>query len=112
MPLANVLAPQLVVKQEAESRLCAMDFTKYPEIADNAETLTGTPTVTAALVSGTVTTAPTIGSPTISGSQVRFRISAGVRAAGVQEAVYRYEVRVETSGGNTLEGDGLLYLTD
>lgn len=106
MPLlSNVLAPERLVKQVAESRVYAMDFEHYPEVLAG-QTLTGTPTVSVA-PSGL-----TVAAPSISGSQVRFRVSGGTLEAGTTERTFRFEVLVATSGGDTLEGDGILYLTD
>lgn len=87
-------------KYAAESRLYAMDFARVQEIQDG-ETLTGTPTV----VEQTGDGALTIGAPSISGSLVQFRVSAGT-------ADTRYTLRctVLTSGGSTLVGEGELSL--
>ena len=107
MPIANVLAPERPQQQLGESRIRAMDFSHYPEIADNGETLTGTPTVTVT-PSGVLT----VGATSIVGSQVRFRVSGGALLSGTTERVFRFEVLVNTSASNILEGDGILILTD
>ena len=102
----SIVAPERLTKQPGESRVYAVDFSKYGEIEDNAETLTGTPTVAV-----TPTGELTVGSPNISGNRVRFRVSGGTLAAGeVKE--YRFKVTVATSGSNTLVGDGYLFLVD
>ena len=103
---ASVLAPERLTKQPGESRVYGMDFSKYPEIAVAAETLSsGTASVTVD-PSGL-----TVAAPTLSGSIVKFRVSGGTLDAG-QMKTYRFEVKVDTSGGNTIEGDGILYLVD
>lgn len=106
MGRAKVTAPQVPTKQPAESRVYQFDFADYPEIAENSETLTGTPTVTAS-PSGL-----TIGAPTISGTKVRFRVSAGTIASEGIDQYYLFECAVATSGSNTLEQDGVLILSD
>lgn len=84
------------IKYLSENRLYAFDFTRAKEIVDG-ETLTGTPTVTAD-VSGL-----TIGSTSISGAEVRFRLSVGTA-----DTAFTLRCTVATSGGSTLISEGAL----
>lgn len=85
-------------KLVGESRLYDFDFTDQAEI-EGGETLTGTPTVTA------TPAGLTLGSPVIGGAskKVQVRISAGTA-----NTTYSLTCTVATSGGNTLQGCGVL----
>jgi hypothetical protein len=87
-------APSLV-KQPAESRMYTMDFSP---LLGTGETLTGVTSVTALPADLTLS-----GVPTYSGVFAQQRIAGGT--AGVK---YVVTFLVTTSGGNTLEGEGVL----
>ena len=91
-----------VFKYQAENRLYAMSFAQKAEIIAG-QTLTGTPTVTA--VANTLgSTALTIGSPSISGSNVIFQISGGTG-----DTNYTITVVVSTNVSPTvLVGEGMI----
>ena len=88
-------------KYPEESRLYGFDFSEQPELATS--TLTGTPTITSRLKSGSGTL--TIGTASISGSIVQFRVTGGTIGA-----VHEILCRVSTSGSDILAAIGLLKL--
>jgi hypothetical protein len=83
------------VKQPSESRLYNMDFDELLE--ETGETIATVESIVASK------TGLTLGPPAISGSKVQFRISGGMANNS-----YIITVKVTTSLGNTLEGEGLL----
>lgn len=85
------MATEPWVKRPTEVRRYRMHFGNQPEIADYADTLTGTPTV-AVSPSG-----PTLASAAISGSQVLVTISGGTDATD-----YTLTFTATTTGGSTL----------
>ena len=96
--MAQVTAPNILCKQEGELITYAMEFAN---LLATGESLSSVTDVTAS------PTGLTIGSASISGTEVRFAISAGVH-----HKKYRVQVEVITSTGNTRIGDGLLQVTD
>ena len=82
-----------LVKGPSESRLYDFEFAATPEI-DGGQTIV-TATVTA---EETTSPALTIGTPTISGSRVQVRISAGKLGQ-----LYELKCVITTSSSNTLE---------
>lgn len=94
---ASVTAPEILVKQPGESRQFSMDFSS---LLATSETIS----------SPTVSSSPsglTLGSASVSGSKVLFNISGGTH-----QVKYRIEVTVTSSGGSTLQGDGILKVLD
>jgi len=89
------------VKQPAESRLFAMDFTALLGVG---ETLAGVTSVTALPASPALTLS---GAATYSGAFASQRILGGT--AGVR---YKVTFVVTTSASNTLEGEGILQVKD
>jgi hypothetical protein len=90
----TITATERLSKQPSESRLYAIDFVNLLATGETISSVTsvvGTP-------SGL-----TIGSPTISGTQVLFRVSGGVEGV-----LYSIVALIRTSLSNTLEGDGIL----
>lgn len=82
-------------KKPSEVRRYSMDFSAYEELANDGDTLTGSPTVTST-PSG-LTTA----SPSVSGNFARFTASSGTLGE-----VYEVSVVVNTTAGFTLQGYG------
>lgn len=80
-------------KLPGENRLYAVNFGNQPEIRDGGQTLTGTPTV-AISPSGL-----TVGSPSISGNLVQFRVSGGIDLVD-----YTLTVQCSTNDGITILG--------
>ncbi len=97
--MTQVTAPKTLIKQPGEDLLYGMDFTN---LLATSETIT---TVTS--VSEITTSDLTIGSGTINGSIVEFRVSGGTNGIG-----YRIEVIIVTSDSNTRVGDGLITVRD
>lgn len=83
-------------KHPGEVRKARFVFEKKREIIDG-DTLTGTPTVTSS------PSGPTIGTPTISGDEVRALISGGTDGTS-----YILTATCDTAGGATLQVVGLL----
>lgn len=94
----------VLVKQPGETLPYAIDFTN---LIPTGESLSSVTSVTATPSgSGDLT----LGSATISGTQVQFTIEGGIEGK-----MYRIEAVVATSGGlvpSILEGDGRLFVTD
>lgn len=87
---------ETLLKLPGELSTYAFEFNPQAELVAG-ETLTGTPTVSI------TPSGPTLGSPTISGSQVRFTISGGT-----SNTVHTVLCTVTTSGGATLQSSGKL----
>lgn len=90
------MSTQTLIKQPSESRLYSMEFA--PNLAPG-ETISSVTSVTADPSTGIDITAV----PVASGTQAQQRIAGGTD--GVQ---YKITFVVETSAGNTLEGEGYL----
>lgn len=89
-----------LTKQPSEDRTYEFDFSDFPEIRDNGETITS---------AGSVSSSPaglTLGTPTIAAGakKVLVRISGGTVDINYKITV----INVTTSGSNKLEGEGLL----
>jgi hypothetical protein len=91
--------PKRLYKQPRESRLFSIDFS---ELLVSGEALSSISTGPTALPSGL-----TVGSGTISGTTVQFRVSSGTDGTA-----YSIHTVVATDQSNTLEGDGLLLVHD
>lgn len=104
--MASVTAPQYFCQQPSESRLYSMDFAALMSSSETIEASSPAPVVTSELEGGG-TSDLTIGTPSIDGQKVKFRISGGTHAKD-----YRIEVVIETSDENTLSGDGVLQIRD
>ena len=100
--MPQTICPQNLVKQASEIRQFSMDFSN---VMDTSETI-ATKVVSSEL-RGMGTTDLTISSISISGQTIVMTISGGTRAQ-----TYRVEVIITTSGGQTLEGDGLLRISN
>ena len=93
---------QVLAKQPSESRLYDMEF---------AGLLAGDDTIASAS-SVTVSPSPTspaltVGSTAVSGTRVQFRISGGKA-----ETRYKLTVVATSVDGDTLEGEGYLFVTE
>lgn len=88
-----------LIKQPAESRLYTMDFSG---LLGQGETIAGVTSVTATPSGLTLS-----GGPTFSGVFANQRI-----AGGTSGQKYTVTFLVTTSGGNTLEGEGILQVKD
>jgi hypothetical protein len=97
------LAPENLCKQAAEKRQYAMNFAN---LMATAETISSISSVTSEL-RGEGTTDLTISSTAISGQTVVMWIAGGTKAHA-----YRIEVIITTSGGQILEGDGILKVSN
>ncbi len=94
-----------LTKQPSEDRLYEMDFSA---LLAAGETLSSVSSITQA-ARGNVQGAASlvIGSGAASGAKVQFRISGGTDGED-----YKITVVATTSQGNTLEGEGWLYVRD
>lgn len=90
-----------LTKDPAETRTYSFDFGLQPELAQEGETLAPPPVVIATRQEGTGTL--TIGTPTISGTRVRFLVSGG--AIG---DVHQITGTVLTSASHILSATGRL----
>lgn len=103
--MSSVTAPQVLCKQPWEKRRFQMWFT---DLLDTDETIDNIISITAERVGGgdadIVFTDPLVGS---TGKYVQVWITEGTH-----KFRYRIEMRVETTGQQQLEGDGILKVTD
>jgi glycine cleavage system aminomethyltransferase T len=89
----------VLIKQPSESRVYAVNFRNLLAAGDSVKTVTS--------VTASPTAELTIGTAVISSPRVKFRVEDGV--AGTS---YRINVIVTTAGGDTLEGDGDLEVSN
>lgn len=101
--MVSVTAPQNLPKQASEIRTYSMDFSN---LMASDETIATISSVSSELRGGG-TSDLTLSSETISGQTVEVTISGGTKAK-----TYRIEIIITTSGGQTLEGDGLLRIAN
>lgn len=91
----------VLIKQPGETLPYAIDFTNLIPTGDSLSSVTSVTATPSG--SGDLT----LGSASISGTQVQFRIGGGIEGK-----MYRVEAIVVTAVGNILEGDGRLFVTD
>lgn len=103
--MSSVTAPQVLCKQPWEKRRFRMYFT---DLLETEETIDNIISITAERVGGgtadIVFLDPLVGS---TGKYVQVWITSGTH-----KFRYRVEIRVETSGQQQLEGDGILIVSD
>lgn len=88
----------VLIKQPSESKVYAIDFANLLDTGDSIDTVTSVESTPAG---------PTIFDKAKSGTEVRFTV-----ADGTDGVFYTLEAIVETTNGETLEGEGYLYVTD
>lgn len=88
------MALTVLDKQPAESKIFQMDFSANMAEAETVASVTSVVATPSGL---------TIGTPAPSGKTAQVRISSGTTGAR-----YKVTFTVQTSAGNTLEGDGYL----
>ncbi len=97
--MTEVTAVKILIKQPGEDLLYGMDFVNLLATGETISTVTSVLEIT--------TVDLTIGSGSINGSVVEFRVSGGLDGVG-----YRIEVIITTSDSNTRVGDGLITVRD
>lgn len=90
-----------VIKQPGESRLYPMEFAA---LLVEGETISGIDSITK---DKTTTPDLVIAEQAYSGSIVQFRVSGGVDGTK-----YKITVRVDTTAGNLIEGEGIIQCED
>lgn len=95
------MAIPTVIKQPSESRQYTMEFAA---LLGSGETLA---TVVSVVVDKITSSPLVISSTAVAGSQCTFRL-----AGGLNGTKYKVTAIVTTSGGNTLEGEGIVQLED
>lgn len=100
--MSNLSSSVIVKKQPGETIKATMDFSNW---LDTGITLSNPVVVSASY--GCDTSDLTITNITIVGQTVEILISGGTNGYR-----YRVEIQVNTSGGEVLEGDGILEVTD
>ena len=104
----GVTANQELCKQPAEKRKFSMEFSS---LLATSETITSIDQITSETIDGG-TSDLTITSPLITdGNATDSRVTLWIEG-GTAGLKYRIEVLVNTSGGQILQGDGLLKVTD
>ncbi len=88
----------ILTKQPAEVTIYSMDFEDLLRSGDSIASVTSVTATPSGL---------TLGTASITGTEVQFSISSGTDGTW-----YAVEVVIATLGGDTLEGDGYLYVTD
>jgi|TARA_R100000322_G_scaffold83817_1_gene52311 hypothetical protein len=104
--MSDVTAPQRLLKQPAEVRKYAMDFSN---VLSSSETIVSSgvyPQVASELLNGGSSDL-TIYNEAIDGNKIEFWVSGGTDGTS-----YRLEVSITTSAEQILEGDGILRVTD
>jgi hypothetical protein len=91
----------VLIKQPGETLPYAIDFTNLIPTGDSLSSVTSVTATPSG--SGDLT----LGSASISGTQVQFTIEGGIEGT-----MYRVEAIVVTTVGSILEGDGRLFVTD
>lgn len=105
MSSCSVTAPELIVKQPSEVRRYSMDFSN---LLSTGELITSISSVTSELRGGGVSNLTVYNEVKSSDSlSVQFWVSGGTN-----NSTYRIEITVVTSGGETIEGDGLISVRD
>ena len=102
MSCCGSTTPENLEKSAYERKQFSMDFSAE---MSSGETINSGPTVTSTLLDGSASNL-TIDDETISGQSVLFWIEGGTASNS-----YFVIVRVETSGGQKLEGRGILTIT-
>lgn len=103
--MAEVTAPEHLYKQPYEKRKYLMDFGNLLELG---EIILSTGVITSERIGGGGESDLSITSAAvISGSGISMWIESGTH-----NWRYRVEIRVQTSGGANLEGDGILVVKD
>lgn len=97
--------PEFLVKQPWEKRLYEMDFANLLTSGDSLGTVDSVSQSKRGRVAGSSDL--TIGAASVSGTKVQFTIEGG--SSGED---YKITVRVNTTAGNRLEGDGWLFVRD
>ena len=97
--------PEFLVKQPWERRLYEMDFSNLLSPGDSIATVDSVLQAARGRVAGAA--ALTIGAASVSGTKVQFTIEGGTANED-----YKITVRVNTSAGDRLEGDGWLFVRD
>ena len=92
---------EILIKQPAEELVYAIDFVNLIPIGDSLASVTSVTAYPSG--SGDLT----LGTATISGTQVQFVVEGGIEGT-----IYRVEAIALTTIGYTLEGDGRLFVTD
>ena len=109
--MANVTAPQTLCKQPSEKIKFEMHFTQLLDIA-GGEKITNVPTVTHEMIGGGTSDliVTNIAIESTTGTQLDM-VTCWI-AGGTHARRYRVEVYCETTGGQILEGDGILKVSD
>jgi hypothetical protein len=102
--MSNITAPQTLCKQPSEKRKFEM---RFGNLLATGETLTSIDSVTAEKVGKGASDLTFSGEVIETDNKVTFWIEDGTHGSR-----YRVEVTVQTSGGATLEGDGILKVSD
>lgn len=103
--MSDVTAPQVAVKHPDEDLVYTMDFVHLLHVGETIEASSPAPVVTATPTGGASDL--TIGTPSVSGSVVSFRISGGTNKVD-----YKVRVEIATSLDNTRIGIGPLQVRD
>ena len=101
--MSNLTADNIVIKQPSETIAVGMDFSNW---LSGSESITSISSVGSTSY-GCDTSDLVITGETISGQTVQMNISGGTN-----ESRYRVEVIIVTSTGETLEGDGIMKVSD
>lgn len=104
--MSCVTATNTLYKQPFDKRQYSMDFSNLMSTGETIEESSPAPVVSSEKMNGDATDL-TIDTVAVSGQTVTFWVDAGTN-----HQRYRVEVQIETSGGQKLEGDGILVVTD
>lgn len=104
--MSDVTASQRLLKQPAEVRKYAMDFSNVLSSSESIISSGVYPQVNSELLDGSSSDL-TIYNQVIDGNKIEFWVSGGTDGTS-----YRIEVSIVTNAEQILEGDGILRVTD
>ena len=104
--MSDVTAPQRLLKQPAEVRKYAMDFSNVLSSSESITTSGVYPKVSSELLNGDSSDL-TIYNEAIDGNKIELWVSGGTDGTS-----YRLEVSIATDAEQIIEGDGILRVTD
>jgi len=104
----GVTAKQELCKQPSEKRRFSMEFSS---LLSSSETIVTIDSVTSETIDGGTSDLTISSTSIVTGNATNSKIQLWIEA-GTAGNKYRIEIKVTTSDGQILEGDGILKLTD
>lgn len=105
----SVTAPQELCKQPAEKRKYGMEF--FHLLLTSSETLSSIQSITSEKIGGGTSDLAITNSGIANGLGTSSKVTLWI-ASGTHGNTYRVEIQTITTGGQTLEGDGIIRVKD